>query len=219
MTIRDTERKPAFGETHILRIAERAFVPLAHLFADHGITCPQAERLLRAVCVHEAAVTEAKTRKKPNVSRIALLTGLDRKEVARLLSRPPRKESRFEARSHPGDRVLEGWYSDRTFRGKGRPLALSIKASRSKLASFWSLASRYAPGVYPGLLLRELLRVGAVEVLRDGRVRARTRRIERREFGSRRAREPRAYLDGVPRPLVPETHGRGLKTHQRTQRR
>jgi hypothetical protein len=218
MTTKGTERKPVFGETHILRIAEGTFVPLAHLFADHGITCPQAERLLRAVCVHEAAVTEAKTRKKPNVSRIALLTGLDRKEVARLLRRPPRKESRLEARSHPGDRVLEGWYSDRTFADKGRPLALSIKASRSKLASFWSLASRYAPGVYPGLLLRELLRVGAVEALRDGRVRARTRRIERRERRSRRAGEPRAYLDGV-RPLATEAHGRGLKTQPRTQRR
>lgn len=219
MTTKSAERKPVFGETHILRIAEAAFVPLAHLFAHHGITCPQAERLLRAVCVHEAAVTEAKTRKKPNVSRIALLTGLDRKEVARLLSGPPRKESLLEARSHPGNRVLEGWYSDRAFAGKSRPLALSIKASRSKLASFWSLANRYAPGVYPGLLLRELLRVGAVEALRDGRVRARTRRIERRERGARRAGEPRAYLDGVLRPLVREAHGRGLKTLQRTQKR
>jgi hypothetical protein len=219
MTTKSTERKSVFGETRILRIAERVFVPLAHLFADHGVTCPQAERLLRAVCVREAAVTEAKTRKKPNISRIALLTGLDRKEVARLLSRPPRTESRLEARSHPGDRVLEGWHSDRTFARKGRPLALSIKASRSKLASFWSLASRYAPGVYPGLLLRELLRVGAVEALRDGRVRARTRRIEPWERGSRRAGKPRAYLHGVLRPLVPEAHGPGLKTQQRTQRR
>jgi hypothetical protein len=218
MTTKSAERKPVSGETRILRIAEGAFVPLAHLFADHGITCPEAERLLRAVCVHEAAVTEAKTRKKPNVSRIALLTGLDRKEVARVLGQPLRTQFRPEARSHPGDRVLQGWYSDRTFAGKGRPLALSIKASQSKLASFWSLATRYAPGVYPGLLLRELLRVGAVEALRDGRVRARTRRIARRERGSKDTGERRPYLE-VSRPLVPEAHGRGVKTQQRNRRR
>ena len=124
MRTKRTERKSVFGETRILRIAEGVFVPLAHLFADYGVICPQAERLLRAVCVREAAVTEAKTRKRPNVSRIALLTGLDRKEVARLLRQPQHIEFRLKARSHPGDRVLEGWYSDPRFAGKGRPFAL-----------------------------------------------------------------------------------------------
>jgi hypothetical protein len=179
MRTKKTDRKAVLGETQLLRNAERVFVPLAHLFADHGVTCPQAEKLLRAVCVREAAATEAKSRKKPNISRIALLTGLDRKEVARLLRRPACLEPALETRSLPGDRVLEGWYADQTFAEEGRPLALSIKAPQSGLPSFWSLASRYAPGVYPGLILRELLRVGAVKTLRDGRVRARTRRIGR----------------------------------------
>jgi Family of unknown function (DUF6502) len=219
MTTKRTEWKSVLGETRILRIAEAVFVPLAHLFADSGVICPQAERLLRTVCVREAAVTEAKTRKRPNVSRIALLTGLDRKEVARLLRRPQQIEFRLHARSHPGDQVLEGWYSDPRFAGRGRPLALWIKGSKSKLPSFWSLANRYAPGVYPGLLLRELLRVGVVEALRDGRVRARTRRIERGERGRRRARELGAYLDDVLRALGSQVHRRELKTRQRTRRR
>lgn len=218
MTTHGTERRSAFGEAHVLHIAEGVFVPLAHWFADHGVTCPQAERLLRAVCVREAALTEARTRKKPNVSRIALVTGLDRKEVARLLSQPPRVESPVGTRSHPG-RVLEGWYVDRTFADNGRPLALPIRTPQSKLPSFWSLASRYAPGAYPGLILRELLRVGAVETLQDGRVRARTRRIKCGESNPRRAVELRVRLEGVMRSLVAEAHRRKLKAQQSARKR
>lgn len=219
MTTNGTERKSVFGEPRVLRIAEGVFVPLAHWFADQGVTCPQAERLLRAICVREAALTEVRTRKRPNVSRIALSTGLDRKEVARLVSQLPRLESRLEARSHPGDRVLEGWYADRAFARNARPLALPIKAPQSRLPSFWSLASRYAPGAYPGLILRELLRVGAVETLQDGRVRARTRRIKCAERSVRRAAELRARLAGVMRSLVAETHRRKLKVQLRVRER
>ena len=193
-------------------------MPLAHLFAAHGVTCPQAERLLRAVCVREAAATEAKSRKKPNVSRIALLTGLDRKEVARLLKWSACLERVLATRSLPGDRVLEGWYADQTFAEKGRPLTLSIKAPQSGIPSFWSLARRYAPGVYPGLILRELLRVGAVKSLRDGRVRARRRRIVRGEASPGGAEKLRPHLDGVLRPAIPESYARKLNTQQRTRR-
>jgi len=188
---------------------------LAHWFADCGITCPQAERLLRAVCVREAAEAEVKARKKPNFSRIALSTGLDRKEVARLLRRPLRIESQLETRPHPGDQVLEGWYADQTFAVKGRPLTLSIKAPRRGLPSFWSLANRYAPDVYPGLILRELLRIGAVETLYDGRVRALTRRIEN---SPRRRKALRAHLDSVLRSLVPRARRRRQKSRQPTRR-
>jgi len=212
MTTVGTDQKTVLSETELQRIAEGVFVPLAKLLADHGVTCPQAERLLRAVCVRQAAVTEAETRKKPNFSRVALLTGLDRKEVARLLTRPRLIEVRLETNSHPGYRVLQGWYSDRTFSAKGRPLALSIKAPQRSLPTFWSLANRYAPGVYPGLILRELLRIDAIESLRDGRVRPRARRAMRRERNPKPALELKAYIGDILRPLRPEACGRKLKT-------
>jgi len=82
----------------------------------------------------------------------------------------------LETRCHPANRVLAGWYADRTFVRDDKPLVLPIKATERKRPSFWKLANRYAPDVYPGLILRELSRIGAVEELRDGRVRARLRR-------------------------------------------
>jgi hypothetical protein len=109
---------------------------------------------------------------------------LDRKEVARILRRPPRLNPALEKRCHRANNVLAGWYTDRTFVAKHRPLVLPIKATQQKRPSFWMLANRYAPDVYPGLILRELSRVGAVERLEDGRVRARRRRYRGRGFSN-----------------------------------
>lgn len=159
----------------LLSAAEAMFRPLTRLLADKGVSSPEAESLLRAVYVHQVAGIQAPRRKRPNASRIALLTGLDRKEVARILKRPPRMAPALEARRHPANKVLAGWYGDRTFIHNQKPRVLPIKAADPKGPSFWMLASRYAPNVYPGLILRELSRVGALENLHDGRVRARKR--------------------------------------------
>ncbi len=150
--------------------------PLVRLLVDHGVSSPEAESLLRAVCVHEVADAQRIRGKRPNASRIALTTGLNRKEVARILKQPPRVDPARGARCHRANKVLAGWYEDRRFAQNNKPLALPIKAAEHKRPSFWMLANRYAPDVYPGLILRELSRVGALEELHDGRVRPRLRR-------------------------------------------
>jgi hypothetical protein len=151
------------------------FRPLARALMDHGVSVPEAESLLRAVSVHEVANVQTARGKRPNASRIALLTGLDRKEITRILRQAPRIDPALEARCHRANKVLSGWYGDRTFVHNDKPLVLPIKTEKRKRPSFWMLASRYAPGVYPGLILNELSRVGALEKLRDGRVRVRMR--------------------------------------------
>jgi hypothetical protein len=152
------------------------FRPLARVLVDQGVSSPEAESLLRAVCVHQLAEAQAVRGKRPNASRIALLTGLDRKEVAQILKYPPRVDPTLERRCHRANKVLAAWYGDRDFVRNDKPLVLPIKATEGKHPSFWMLASRYAPDVYPGLILRELSRVGALKELHDGRVRPRMRR-------------------------------------------
>ena len=158
------------------------FAPLARLLVEHGVSSPESESLLRAVCVHQAAKAESARGKKPNISRIALVTGVDRGDVARILESPPGVAPAVDRRRHRVNRVLTGWYSDRRFLDSGRPLTLPIKAGMRKNPTFWSLASLYAPGVYPGLILSELCRVGAAEKLEGGRVRVRMRRYQAKEF-------------------------------------
>jgi uncharacterized protein DUF6502 len=161
-------------EGGFMRAVQAVFRHLARALVDHGVSSPEAESLLRAVCVHQVARTQAVRGKRPNASRIALVTGLDRKQVARILKHPPRVDPALEARCRI-NKVLSGWYEDRTFAHNAKPRVLPIKTTQRRRPSFWMLANRYAPDFYPGLLLRELSRVGALEKLQDGRVRARMR--------------------------------------------
>lgn len=165
---------------------ETVFEPLARLLIEHGVSSPEAENLLRAVCVHQAAKAEVGRRKRPNVSRIALITGIDRGEVARILESPPGVGPAVENRRNRANRVLVGWHSDPNFLGADGPLVLPIKHGDRKRASFWTLANRYAAGMYPGLILSELCRVGAAERLSDNRVRVRMRQYKAKEFSDRR---------------------------------
>lgn len=165
-----------------MRAAEAVFAPLAQLLVEHGVSSPDSESLLRAVCVHQAARAEAARGKKPNISRIALVTGVDRGDVARILETPPGAAPAVDSGRHRVNRVLTGWYSDRRFLDGERPLVLPIKADSRNSPSFWLLASRYAPGVYPGLILGELCRVGAAERLEGSRVRVRMRRYKSKEL-------------------------------------
>jgi hypothetical protein len=168
----------------LLKAVETVFEPFVRLLVEHGISSREAERLLRAVCVREVAKADAIPGKRPNVSRVALVTGLDRGEVTRILKTRD-KTAGFDDRRHRVNKVLAGWHSDAAYSSGGRPLSLPVKAARArgyKRNNFWALARRYAPGVYPGLILSELVRVGAVEELKNGRLRVRAREYRAAEF-------------------------------------
>jgi len=176
MRMARSHRKRGYRNEAVISALEALFRPLARVLVEQGVSSPEAESLLRSVCVHQVAAAQAAHGKRTNASRIAFVTGLHRKEVSRILRHPPRVNPAVEARCDRANRVLDGWYTDRAFVHNNRPLVLPVKAANHTGPSFWTLASRYAPDVYPGLVLRELSRVGALQTLRDGRVRPRTRR-------------------------------------------
>jgi len=200
--LRPASEDRASRKASILDAVEALFEPLAQLLVSHGVSSPEAESLLRAVCVHEAAKTVATDQKKTNVSRVALVTGVDRADVARILRAPPRVDPGLETRRHV-NRVLAGWHSDRDFAdGDGHPLLLQIKAREHKLPTFWTLVSRYAPGIYPGLLLNELIRVRAVQKRSDGRVQVRMRRYRTRALSDESLREVGYRVRDLMRTMV-----------------
>jgi len=188
----------------LLKTLETVFEPLAKLLAEHGISSPEAERLLRAVYVREVAKTSAIPGKRPNASRVALMTGVDRGVVRRIL-KTRHKAGEVNYRRHRVNRVLVGWHSDATYSSGGRPLSLPIKTTKArghKRSNFWALAKRYAPGVYPGLILSELLRVGAVEELENGCLRVRTRGYRAAEFSRESMKELGARVRDLMRTML-----------------
>jgi Family of unknown function (DUF6502) len=159
----------------ITRAAMAMFEPLGRLFVELGVSSPEAESLLRSVLVHAAFRRESGGNgKRVNLSRIALLAGVHRNEVKRILSAPPRIDPAREARQHRANRILSGWYTDPDYiDAEGQPKDLNVKSKSRKAESFWALVNRYAPGVWPRLVLKEFIRIGAVQELPNQRLKVR----------------------------------------------
>jgi len=179
-----SDRKPTHSNSRLrgdspkataLRVARAAFEGLAPLFVEHGITSPEVEALLRTVLVHAAAKTQNDLQR-PNVSRVSVKTGVDRHLVAALLKDPPNAERGATLRRDAVSRVIDGWLSDPQYSDKGAPHDLDIGDPGSKGRTVWSLAQRYAPGVWPRLIVDELIRVDYVDTLPNGQLRCKPAR-------------------------------------------
>jgi hypothetical protein len=119
----------------------------------------------------DAAAELAVPGRKPSISRIAVVTGLTRKEVSRLLKTNDRESAPVE-RYNRAARVVSAWVREAAFRNaSGRPMALPAEGRRS----FAELVRRHGGDVPSRAVLDELVRVGAVAHTRDGRLRLVTR--------------------------------------------
>jgi hypothetical protein len=158
----------------VLTAAKSAFEALASHFTANGVTATEAEALLRAVCVHEAARPFTESGRRPNVSQISIKTGIERHVVADLLKLPLRVGGVSDARPTATIRVISGWRSDRRYLNNGRPRPLPVGDPRTRGRSVWKLVETYAPGVWPRLVIDELLRVDLVDVLSNGTLRCKS---------------------------------------------
>lgn len=156
------------------KLACRAMLrPVASFLLKCGLTWREFSELSKAVFV-ETATDEYGIRGRPtNVSRVALLTGISRKEVGRqraLLAAAPQPPAN---KTTDATRLLSGWHQDSEFLSSaGTPRALPAEGAG---ASFAELCLRYAPDIPVSTMLKELKRVGAVEEDRAGQLHARLR--------------------------------------------
>ena len=201
-----------------LQVAQATFEGLAPLLIEHGITSLEAEALWRAVCVHAAARAQAIDGRRPNVSRVSVKTGVDRHTVTTLLRAPPEVDVALSSRRDAMSRVIEGWLSDPEYAEKGSPRDLHIGDPASKGRSIWSLVQRYAAGVWPRLIIDELIGMDHVDTLPDGRLRLKrvasqkplSRRVVQEGAGQRMRHAVRALF----RDATKADAGRAWRTAQ-----
>jgi hypothetical protein len=145
--------------------------PLVRLVLKRGIAFGEFAELAKQAYVEVARSDFAVPGRKVTVSRVAVLTGLTRKEASRLLQEesaspgdPPRR------RINRAARVLAAWVEDRHYRNaRGGPASLEFDARLGP--SFSSLVAEHGGDVTPRAVLDELLRVGVVQRLKNGRIR------------------------------------------------
>ncbi|MBI3609562.1 MAG: hypothetical protein HY204_02535 [Nitrospirae bacterium] len=151
----------------------RLLRPLVRILLRNGVPYHAFADLAKRVYVDVAAREFGVPGRKQTVSRVSIITGLSRKEVSRVKSLPEPKDTRALERYNRAARVISGWIRDVKFKdNKGREADLPLEG---RGATFSQLVKRYSGDMPVRAILDELLRVGAVERLRDGRIHLRTR--------------------------------------------
>lgn len=152
----------------------RLLKPLVKLLLRHGVPYAAFAELAKRAYVDVARHEFALPGRKQTDSRIATITGLTRKDVARLKAMPAvSSDPALLERYHRAGRVVYGWVHDAAFASPaGGAAALSFDG---EAPSFAALAKSYSGDMPPRAILDELLRVGVVELREDGKVHLTTR--------------------------------------------
>ena len=134
--------------------------PLARLAVARALPARELEELLRVALVHAAQEAQPGGASSRQVSRIAMATGLTRREVTRLLAGPEAETAPAPRRS-PATELFARWISDPTLRSAdGQPLELP---RQGPAPSFEALAQSVTRDVHPRSLLETLSRLGLAE--------------------------------------------------------
>jgi hypothetical protein len=141
--------------------------PLVRLFINQGVTHSDFSDVAKDVYV-EMAIRHFTDDARINQSRIAVLTGLTRKEVKNVLVRAASSQVGGQGFSRPS-KVLMGWYSDPEFQGPyGLPLVLPYDSNNEKEKTFKSLVKIYGADMAPKQMYEVLLRSGAISEPEQG---------------------------------------------------
>ena len=160
--------------TQALTEAAQAILrPLVRIMLRNGIPYGAFAEIVRSVYVEVADKEFALPGKRQTVSRVSTITGLTRKEVARIQAAETVNREALGERYHRPARVIGGWIRDREYHDRrGRPADLPMDGESR---SFSALVRDFSGDIPPRAIADELARVGAIEILPDGHVRLMTR--------------------------------------------
>jgi len=147
----------------------RILRPLVRLLLRNNISAGEFTELARWCYVDVADRAFKIKGRKQTTSRLALLTGLTRKEVKRLKETDLRADDTESSRYNRLARLIGGWMRDQRFHDQtGRPADLAVEGGGS---SFDDLVRRYSGDIPCRAVLDELTRTGVVSLDEQGRVR------------------------------------------------
>jgi hypothetical protein len=146
--------------------------PLARLMIDHGLQLPSMLELLKKALVDEAASAFALADKGSSDTRIALLTGVHRKDVKRLRETPA-AEGASTPMASVATSVVARWISEPRFLNADQSPRTLARTPRRRMpgeSDFTSLVAEVSSDVGARAVLDELERLGVVELREDGHV-------------------------------------------------
>lgn len=144
----------------------RLFKPVVRILLRHGISYQSCADWLRWAYVHVANEEFALEGRKQSKSRVAIITGITRVEVARQLAIDSPTELKELEKYQRATRVLSGWSRDERYRdANGQPAALKFDQGQP---SFTELVDDFSGGTTARAMLDELISIEAVSRTADG---------------------------------------------------
>ena len=140
--------------------------PIVRILLRFGIGFREFSEIAKTAFVDVASSDFGLRGRPTNISRVAVMTGLTRKEVRRLRDKIESGSHTVVVRPTPLWDILHHWHADPEFLEKsGRPAVLPFSGEQG---SFTNLVRRFGGDIPPGAMRTELKRVGAIEEDSDG---------------------------------------------------
>lgn len=147
-------------EDALLAATSQILVPLVRVLLRNGVACAAIKELVRRAAVGVAYEEFGLEGKSPTQARISVITGLSRKEVARLLNEHHAAGRAPVERRNRAASVLGAWRRDPDFCDeRGEPLRLPFTGD----LSFAELCKRHSGDMKPRSIADELVDAGALE--------------------------------------------------------
>ena len=161
-------------QSRLLDAVHRCLRPIARLLLGAGVSYAQFEDLAKRAFIEQAFGGPDSRGRTTNVSRVAVRTGLSRKEIARykaLAETNSKSVGTFQI-GRPA-RALQLWHTDRDFlNDAGNPVDLPFDDGQP---CFTDLVRRVGGDVPAGAVRAELLSAGGMLELPNGKFRAQKR--------------------------------------------
>jgi hypothetical protein len=143
-----------------------ALRPLARALLRVGIGYREFAEISKTAFVDIATKDYGLRGRPTNISRVAVMTGLTRKEVRRIRNKTEAGDASVVLRMPPMTELLHRWYTENDFvDDQGLPRPLPFDGSG---VTFSELVRRYGGDIPPGAMRTELKRIDAIRENKDG---------------------------------------------------
>jgi Family of unknown function (DUF6502) len=165
----------AFGAERASHAVEQLLLPMAQMMISHGLQFGAVTELLKKAMVYAAVANIGIGDRSVTDSRIAVLTGVHRKDVRRLREEPAPKSATdvAEPLMSIGAQVVARWISDPAYltaHNQARALARTPRHAKPGEPDFTSLVAQISQDVGARAVLEELLRLGIAHSPDEGHV-------------------------------------------------
>ena len=162
-------------QRQILNALLIALRPLARALLRVGVGYREFAEISKTAFVDIATKDYGLRGRPTNISRVAVMTGLTRKEVRRIRDKAAAGEHTLVVRSAPMAQILHRWFTEAEFLSDdGNPIELPFNGCDK---SFSTLVRKYGGDIPPGAMRTELKRIDAVEDTQEGNLRVLKRNV------------------------------------------